>query len=222
MTRPALLDIVSSFEDPFSGILDPTRAGTWQRWRRFESAYETGTTEEIVAAAQAYTDRQPEDLAQTSCVLGAFLLARGEADQALQAFGNALQHVLGRGDYIPTAINAFLGYAAVHLMRGNSRAALVDAAAAAELFFGAPDFYVGDANPFGGPGWSAQMATFPMAATLEALTTSEIGATSTLRGRLLYMHFLAGGGNDRSIFEAARALLGHDPVLREWEESCEL
>ncbi len=215
MTQPALLDIVGSGEDPHGGVLAEEDAAAREVWRTFERAYEAGTVDELLAAAHVYMDVQPADRVETLCVLGAFLLARGEAAEARQVFDAALQALLDASEYRPATINALLGRAAAHLAAGRSRAALVDAAAAAEFYFATPDFYVGDANPFGGPGWFAQMGSaYPIASTLRALNGAALEITPTLRGRLLFMEYVAGRSDDRDLRAAATRLLGDDPAFQ--------
>ncbi len=219
MTRPALLDIVSSAEDTFYGGLNPANSVGWEVWRAFERAYETGTVDEMMAAAYAYMELSPADRNETACVLGSFLLARGEAHEALRAFNLAAENLLSAAEYQSTIINALIGRAAAHLASGRPHAALADAAAAAEMHFAKPDFYVGSSNPFGGPGWFAQMMSdYPISATLHELTSLEDLATPTLRGRLVFMEYMATGAENQILMGVARQLLGADPVLQEIQD----
>ena len=219
MTQPALLDIVSSAEGTFYGGLSADDRVTWVAWRAFEGACATGTVDELMAAAYAYMEMSPAHRIETACVLGAFLLARGKAREALPVFSLAVENLLGAADYQPTIINALIGRAAAHLADGRAHAAVADAAAAAEMHFAQPDFYVGDSNPFGGPGWFAQMIpTYPISATLRELKALEDFATPALRGRLIFMEYVATGAENQILLRAAQKLLGDDPLLRDFQE----
>ena len=176
-------------------------------WEAFRKSAEQGTTREVVRAAEKYISRYPDDRWGMLRALGAVLLMRGEAAAALAHYDAALGH---EAETVGMRVDLLFGRCAAHLQLGNLWSAQADAAAACEVFFSCPDFYVGDANPWGEDGAEYQAGPYPIEPTLDSLLDRPLPLTQSLRRRLSFLRALR--SDDTTLTRTlAAALQREDP-----------